>query len=93
MGNYPADNKKVKIEYLEAVEYLEHAEATTQYWTFQAMMPAGPSMHITQHLAQANEALNTAHSAILAIEARSPPTAPWMPDSPQHQEALILHQH
>jgi hypothetical protein len=47
---------------------------------------------IGQHIAQANNTLETAHSVVMAIEARSSFTLPWMPDSPQRLEAVVLHQ-
>jgi hypothetical protein len=74
---------------LTSIDYvalqLFYFRATMHYWTMQAAMP-----HIGQHLAQANETLNTARLAASAIEARSSLTTPWTPDSLQRREALVL---
>ncbi|KAF8311110.1 uncharacterized protein EI90DRAFT_3138775 [Cantharellus anzutake] len=86
------DDEKVKIEYLEAIEYLERAEATVHYWVMQAATPAGVVAYFGQHLAQANETLEAARSSVLAIEARSSLTLPWALDSPQRHEAVVLRQ-
>ncbi|KAF8311412.1 uncharacterized protein EI90DRAFT_2953931, partial [Cantharellus anzutake] len=94
----PTD-EKVKIEYLEAIEHLERAEylnystrATTRYWTLQIGMPAALSAQFGQHVAQAIDTLETARSAVMAIEARSLFILPWTSDSPQHLEAIVLRQ-
>ncbi|KAF8313291.1 uncharacterized protein EI90DRAFT_3294530 [Cantharellus anzutake] len=87
----PTD-EKVKIEYLEAIEHLEHAEATTRYWTLQIGMPAALSAQFGQHVAQAIDTLETARSAVMAIEARSLFILPWTSDSPQRLEAIVLRQ-
>ncbi|KAF8343919.1 uncharacterized protein EI90DRAFT_3010774 [Cantharellus anzutake] len=79
----PTD-EKVKINYLEAVEYLEHAKATMYYW--QVSTSPGSLGQIGQHQAQANESLEAARSAVKAIEARSSLTLPWTPIPPNELE-------
>lgn len=90
------EDEKAKVLYLEATEHLERAEETVRYWIAQIAASTRLLQHADRHLREANEAVESARSALSALELVLPATVsrtqPWIPGSPERLEAIGLRQ-
>ncbi len=82
----------MQSEYNYVVAYFIHElhclnRETVHYWITQVATSTMPLQHIEQHLRDANEAVESAHSALAALKVVLPAslshTMPWIPGSPK----------
>ena len=95
--------EQVKIEYLEALEQLKNAEWVTvhaywpwdsnrtELWPLWSTLSTMPTPELAYWASCVQWKVEDAHCIVSTLEATLSFTLPWLPNSPQHQEAIQLH--